>query len=549
MSNMQHLFSQIPRADIQRSVFNRPFTLKTAFDSGYLVPIFADEALPGDTFTLNSAMFARLTTMAVPVMDNLYLQTFFFSVPYRLVWSHWQAFCGEQANPGDSTDYLLPILTHKVGGSLTDPVPAVGSLSDYLGLPPGVGIHNVTSLWHRAYNLVWNEWFRDENLQDRAFQTVGDGPDEIDDFPLRKRGKRKDYFTSALPWPQKGPGVEIGLAGSAPVWGSGSPLQFYGLGPSLNTASSMTEMRTLHRDSSIANLSQNAVGTATPVNGYKVLQKSDATTTNFMSAPADAGLVADLNGVSAVTINNLRTAFQIQRLYEADARGGTRYTEILRSHFGVVSPDARLQRPEYLGGNITRIQVHPVAQQSATTDLTPQGNLAAFATVGSVNRIFHKSFTEHTLVLGLACVFADLTYQQGIPRMFSRRTRFDFYWPTLAHLGEQAILNKEIYAQGTSADNEVFGYQERWAEYRYKPSMITGKLRSQVSDSLDVWHLAQEFDSLPGLNSDFIEEDVPLDRVLAVTGDQPQIWADFSFDFKAARPMPVYSVPGLIDHF
>lgn len=539
--SLQHLFSQIPRADIQRSVFDRHHTLKSAFDSGYLVPIYVDEALPGDTFSLNLSLFGRLSTMAVPIMDNLYMETFFFAVPYRLVWNNFQKFMGEQENPGDSTDYVIPVLqTHDN---------TVGSLSDYFGLPVGKKLRNVSALWHRAYNLVYNEWFRDENLIDSVPVNKDDGPDSPADYVLLKRRKTKDYFTASLPWPQKGPGMSIPIGTSAPVWGDGTALRFGGPGyvnSSPGTGYVLNQHSALGPAGDIPVDALFASSNPAKTTGYGVIGPSIPGTSS--------GLYADLSEATFATINQLREAFQIQRLYEADARGGTRYTEITRSHFGVISPDARLQRPEYLGGSSTRINVHPVAQQSATNTVTPQGNLAAYATMGDVQHIFTKSFTEHTLLLGLINVRADLTYQQGIPRMFSRRTRFDHYWPTLAHLGEQAVLNKEIYTadDGTDAkiaqDNAVFGYQERWSEYRYGVSKITGKMRSGVSGSLDVWHLAQNFTSLPALNKSFVEEAVPLSRVLAVT-NEPQIIFDADFDLRCARPMPVYSVPGLIDHF
>lgn len=538
--SMQHLFSQIPRADIQRSVFDRHHTLKTAFNSGFLVPIFVDEALPGDTFNLDLSLFGRTTTMAVPIMDNLYLETFFFAVPNRLVWDNWQKFCGERVNPGDSIDFVIPTLAE---GS-----PSFQSVYDYMGLPPGVVTRDVSALFFRAYNLIWNEWFRDENLQDSVSVPKGDGPDAMSTYTLLKRGKRHDYFTSCLPWPQKGPGVEISLGGTAPVWGNGRALaiSYDKAGENLHTGlypynRYMSRVQDA-QSNELLHLTTNSSG-----NLVGVVQPSEGVSTS--------GLYADLSNASAYTINSLREAFQVQRLLEADARGGTRYTEILRSHFGCISPDARLQRPEYLGGSSCRISVHPVAQQSATDSVTPQGNLAAFATMGDVQHIFTKSFVEHNIIIGLACVRADLTYQQGVSRMFTRRTRYDFYWPTLAHLGEQAVLNREIRSvydgsdASKAADDTVFGYQERWAEYRYKPSQITGKLRSWAPSTLDFWHLAQFFSATPALNASFIEENPPLSRVLAVTGDEPQIVLDADFGLKCARPMPVYSVPGLIDHF
>lgn len=548
----QHLFSQIPSTQIPRSVFDRSHGYKTTFNSGYLVPFYVDEVLPGDSFKLTATLFARLATPIVPFMDNLYLETFFFFVPNRLVWDNWQKFNGEQKNPSDSTDFLIPTVS---GTNVQNQ-----TLWDYFGLPTNVSnALKVNALPFRAYNLIFNEWFRDENLQESLKVPTGDGPDNLSDYNLVRRGKRHDYFTSCLPWPQKGPGVEISIGGSANVSGSltswpGSisynmtategatvnpstvSLNFFpgtmSSGTGNSTSASFTQSQFLGSDFSVSTSRGNVSVTAT---------RGDLSGFGFSGK-------ADLSSAVPISINDLRQAFQIQKLYERDARGGTRYTEILRSHFGVISPDARLQRPEYLGGSSARISINPVQQTSSTNEITPQGNLAAFGVVSDSFHGFSKSFVEHGYVFGFVNVRADLTYQQGLNRMWSRQGRFDFYWPVLAHLGEQAVLNKEIYAQGTADDDKVFGYQERYAEYRYYPGQITGKFRSTDPQPLDSWHLAQKFSSLPALSSQFIQDDPPIERVVAVTSE-PQFLFDSYIRLKCARPMPVYSVPGLVDHF
>lgn len=556
-SVMKHLFSQIPKAQISRSVFDRSHGWKSTFDSGYLVPFLVDEVLPGDSYKVKFNFLARLSTPIVPTMDNLFLDTFYFFVPYRLLWKHWEQFNGQQDYPGASTDYLVPQTTAPADNGFS-----VGSLEDYFGLPTGVKGIKANELAARAYALIWNEWFRDENLQNpinlSSFAEISSasGLDDVGlgdagfvgQHKLLKRGKRHDYFTSALPWPQKGPGVELPLNGNANVY---SPM---------NQALQLTDGSLtggLVSAGSDGNLDRGGVGYALSgdfsVGASGGYRGTGSDNWDGKLLGVSGGLVADLSSVTAATINSLRQAFQIQKLYERDARGGTRYTEILRSHFGVISPDSRLQRPEYLGGSESPVIINPVVQNSATGATgaeTPQGNLAAYGIVSSTSAKhgFTKSFVEHGIIIGLLNVRADLTYQQGIPRMFSRRTRFDFYWPVLAHLGEQAILNKEIYAQGNDKDDEVFGFQERYAEYRYYPSMITGKLRSTDPQSLDVWHLSQKFDNLPTLSAQFIEDNPPVSRILAVQ-NEPQFIIDSYVEMKCARPMPVYGVPGLVDHF
>ena len=537
--SVQHLFSQVPTAQIPRSKFNRSHGLKTTFDSGYLVPIFVDEVLPGDTFTMDCTLFARVATLISPIMDNMYMDTFWFFVPERLLFDHFENMCGQQDNPTDSTDYLFPTVKSPTGTGFE-----VGSIADYFGLPTGIPNLEVRAEPFRAYNLIYNEWFRDENLQESLPFTKADS-DQYSNYKLVRRGKRHDYFASALPWPQKGPGVELPFGGTAALTVADNA----SLNMPAGYLSSSVNRDAVNLGFFPTNLALNAESKV-GFNNYETntISGYGANPQNF-PLKAINGVNVDLTSATSITINQFREAFQIQRWYERAARGGTRYTEIIRSFFGVVSPDARLQRPEYLGGSSNRIDVNVIPQTSGTTDVSPQANLSAFA-VGTNGRGngFSKSFTEHGWIIGLVNVRADLTYQQGINRMWTRSTKFDMYWPTFAFLGEQAVLNKEIYAQGTEEDDKVFGYQERYAEYRYAPSQVTGKFRSTYAQSLDSWHLAQKFENLPKLSPEFIVDNPPVDRIVAVPSE-PQFLLDCWFNLSCVRPMPVYGVPGLMDHF
>ncbi len=531
-SVMQHQFSEVPRAEIPRSSFDRSHGHKTTFDAGLLVPILLDEALPGDTFTLNMTGFARLATPIFPLMDNMYMETFFFAVPNRLLWDNWQKFCGEQTDPGDSIDFTVPI--YGTGITLSE-----GDLGDYLGLPINFNSTNSTDvncLATRAYRLIYNEWFRDENLQDSLANPTDDGPDSnaqsgLTDVPLR-RGKRHDYFTSALPWPQKGAaGIAIPLGTVAPITG-------LGVVGAPNVGSIATIRET---GASVVTTYADAWNTAVSTD---VNIEEDVT----VGATADyPGVFANLSAATAGTINQLRQAFQIQKLLERDARAGTRYTEIVKSHFGVTSPDARLQRPEFLGGGSSPIVITPIANTSDTAT-AEQGQLAGYGVATLMNHGFTKSFTEHCIIIGLVSVRADLTYSQGINRQWNRSTRYDYFWPALSTIGEQTILNKEIWSDGSANDELVFGYQERYAEYRYKPSQLTGLMRVDATGTLSAWHLSQDFATLPVLDSTFIQDTPPVDRVIAVP-TEPHFIFDSHFAMRCARPMPLYGVPGLIDHF
>lgn len=578
-SAMTHQFSQVPSADIPRSSFNRTHGHKTTFDAGYLVPIYVDEALPGDTFKMRMTAFARLATPIFPIMDNVYLDTFFFAVPVRLLFTNWEKLNGAQTNPGDSTDYAMPTITSPVGGW------AVNSLQDYLGLPTvgQVGAGNTitsSAIFTRAYNKIYNDWFRDENLQNSVTVDTGAGPDTAANYTLLRRGKRHDYFTSCLPWAQKSTPVSIGAGGFADVWGSASALPtalgnnnkapiiatYVDRATDANFQASMAVMLATSRapgaTSAVngANGDRDAIGWRNGTNGGGGVGNTatenasdlvflNKTLSQTFRPTATAPFQVDLTSASGLNVNDLRRVFQIQKLYERDARGGTRMVEVIRAHFGVISPDFRLGRAEFLGGGSAPINLTPIAKTSTSDATSPQGSLAAIGTAVANNHGFLASFTEHMVVMGLACVRADLTYQQGLERQFSRSTRWDFYWPALSHIGEQEVYNREIYADGSANDTGIFGYQARYDEYRYKPSRISGKFKSTSSGNIDEWHLAQQFGSLPALNASFIVEQPPMSRVLAATAYTNDILFDSHFDLRCVRPMPLYGVPGLIDHF
>lgn len=551
--NQVSRFTLNPSVDIQRSKFERNSDVKFSFNVGDLVPFYVDEVLPGDTFSIDTSKVVRMQPLVAPIMDNLYLDTYWFFVPNRLVWNHWKNFCGENTSYKwiPPVEYFVPKVKGIVSSSASTGEDlhrwVSGDIADYMGIPicstdvkPSSNEYlEVNALPFRGYALIWNEFFRDQNLQDPIPIPVSDGSVVVqtDDAlydrictgsGILKACKYHDYFTSCLPSPQKGPDVSIPLSGLAKVVTGNETSLESGKPMSFANVSTGNKVGGLNLASGASNLSIANPGNLAPNNLY-----------------------ASLGSASLGTINELRLAFQMQRIYEKDARGGTRYTEILKNHFGVTSPDARLQRPEYLGGSRVPININQVVQTSSTSN-TPQGNTAAYSVTADVHSDFTKSFVEHGFIFGLCVARYDHTYQQGLERFWSRSDRFDYYWPSLSNIGEQPVKRKEIYCTGNlDNDDRVFGYQEAWADYRYKPSRVAGEMRSRVPNTLDVWHLADNYNGAPFLSAEWIEEDkTNLNRALAVSDSvSNQLWADIFVKNTSVRPMPIYSIPGLIDHY
>lgn len=562
--NVESPFAYNPQLDIKRSRFDRNSSVKFTFNVGELIPFYVDEVLPGDTFDIMTSKVVRLQTLLTPMMDNIYLDFYWFFVPNRLTWNHWKEFNGENSQGYwyPSVEYEVPQMS-LVGGSSEQALSNsgyLGSVADYMGIPfpnSNNGTLYFNALPFRAYGLIYNEWFRDENLIEPDNVLLGDSLQSVLNSPTTRDYRNKpylvskyhDYFTSLLPSPQKGPDISVPFQMTyAPVV-TGLDHGIYSVGTEQQL---VTQLRFMRTDGDTINFDPSGRHfVTTDDDGYANIYSGSTAGPLEYNNVVPSNLWADINAGSIVppSINQLRLAFQIQKLYEKDARGGTRYTEILKSHFGVTSPDYRLQRPEYLGGNRVPININQVIQNSQTED-TPLGHTGAMSVTSDIHSDFTRSFTEHGFVIGLVCARYDHTYQQGLERFWSRKSRFDYYFPVLANIGEMAVLNKEIYADGSGTDDEVMGYQEAWADYRYKPNRVAGEMRSIAPQSLDVWHLADYYDSHPYLSKAWIQEDGEIvDRVLAVDSSvSDQIFADIYVKNKTTRPMPLYSIPGLIDH-
>ena len=558
-NSVSHFAMNPTRLDMSRSTFDRSHSVKLTFNTGKLIPFYCDEVLPGDTFNVDTSKVCRMQTLITPVMDNLYLDTYFFFVPNRLVWDKWKNFMGESENAWiPKTEYSVPQVTLPSGGF------ANGTVADYFGVPTKVSGSGTTlnALPFRAYALIYNEWFRDENLIDPvliptdSIQATGSNVNPVYGGQPFTACKYFDLFTGALPSPQKGPDVSLSLVDSIPVYATNDNTPLYKTQSNMHFVNVGTQavpyqasgsflmpggMMSVNQDLAVGQVAQGAIPVVS--SGYSEASGYALSPSNLWAVPGSQ--------VNLATINQLRTAFQIQKLYERDARGGTRYIEVLKSHFGVTSPDARLQRPEYLGGNRVPINVNQVVQQSGTAEgTTAQGTVTGMSLTTDRHSDFTKSFVEHGFVIGLMCARYEHTYQQGLEKFWSRKTRFDYYWPVFANLGEQAIKNREIYMQGSAADEEVFGYQEAWYDYRYKPSRVCGEMRSNDSGTLDSWHFADNYSGLPALSAAWIKEDATnVDRCLAVQSSvSDQFFADVYIKNKCTRAMPLYSIPGLIDH-
>lgn len=543
--NSEQHYAQVPHAEIRRAKFQRDFNLLTTMNEGDLVPIYLDEVLPADTFKINLNALVRMATPLYPVMDNAYMDFYFFFVPARLLWKHFQNLMGQNDSTfwAEQTEYTTPVTTAPEGGW------NVGTLADYFGIPTGVSGLKVNSLPFRAYAKVWNEWFRDENLQQPVTQSMDDttttgvntgtnlSDAEAGGLPL-KVCKYKDYFTSCLPSPQKSTEpVQLPMTGNAQiVWPNSA--ETMAKGEVFQDGGGNLENIPINSNMKLAASKKNNKS------GKALVMFGGQTNTNEINYTT---MQADLSTVTAATINDLRQAIAVQHIFERDARTGTRYKEILKGAWGVTSPDARLDRSEYIGGHRMPINVNQVIQTSSTDSTSPQGNTGAYSMTTLSRNMCTYSATEHGYVLGLAAIRVDHSYQQGLSRLWTRSTRFSYYDPMLANLGEQAVLNQEIYAQGKAKDEEVFGYQEAWADYRYRTNMVTSEMRSAYAQTLDAWHYADKYDALPTLSSSWIKEGTEnIDRTLAVqSSNSHQFICNFYYEQAWTRPMPIYSVPGI----